>query len=142
MDATSRTQTEVKLAHRGFILAWFCLLFMVHKMNLPLRHVSAQVFVALFVLGTSAILVGFAMRSKLFKIATEAQCHDLHKASESWRSANLVGFCCAINPTIYGVVLKMLGTGWLGPGILFGFGLSFLLLWSPRPLAVSGVQPA
>jgi hypothetical protein len=142
MDAISRTQTEVKSVHRGFILAWFCFLFMVHKMNLPLRDVSARVFVVFCILAASAIVVGFVMRRRFFKLTTEALPHDPRKASQFWRSANFISFCCAINATIYGVVLKSLGSGWLVPGILFGLGLGFLLLWRPRQLAVSDVQPA
>lgn len=142
MDAISRTQTEVKLAYRGFILAWFCFLFMVYKMNLPLRHVSARIFVALPILAAFAIFLGFAMRRRLFELTNEALPHDPSKASQFWRGANFISFCCAINPTIYGVVLKMLGSGWLVPGLLFGLSLGFLLLWRPRQLAVSGVQPA
>jgi len=142
MDATSRTQTEVKSTHRGFILAWFCLLFMVHKMNLSLRDVSAWVFVALCALSASAIGAGFVLRVRLFKLSIEALPHDPRKASQFWRGANFISFCCAINPTIYGVVLKILGSSWLVPGILFGLGLGFLLLWRPRQLAVSDVQPA
>jgi len=141
MDAIPRTQTEVKLVHRGFILAWFCSLFMVHKMNLPLRDVSARVSVVLCILAVSAIAVGFVMRRRFFKLTTEALPHDPRKASQFWRSANFISFCCAMNPTIYGVVLKILGSGWLVPGMLFGLGLGFLLLWRPRQLAVSDVQP-
>jgi hypothetical protein len=139
---TAWAQTEVEWVHRGFILAWFCFLFMVYKMNPARRDISAWVFVALCILATCAILVGFVMRRRLFKLASEALPHDPCKASQFWRGANLISFCCAINPTIYGVVLKILGSGWLVPGILFGLGLGFLLLWRPRQLAVSTIQTA
>jgi hypothetical protein len=139
---TALVQTEVKVVHRGFILAWFCFLFMVYKMNLSLHDVSVWVFVALSVLAACAIVVGFVMRGKLFKLTSNALPNDPRKASQFWRSANFISFSCAMNPTIYGVVLKILGSGWLVPGILFGLGLGFLLLWRPRELAVSTVQPA
>ena len=142
MDAISRTQTEVKMAYRGFVVAWFCFIFMLYKMNLPVRNVSVPVFAALCILSASAIFLGFAMRRRFFKLTTEALPHDPSKASQFWRGANFISLCCAINPTIYAVVLKMLGSGWLVPGILFGVSLGFLLLWRPRQLAVSGVQPA
>jgi hypothetical protein len=135
-------QTEVEWVHRGFILAWFCFLFMVYKMKLSLRDISARVFVGACILTVCAILVGFVMRRRLFKLASEALPHDPCKASQFWRSANFISFCCAINPTIYGVVLKILGSGWLVPGLLFGLGLGFLLLWRPRQLAVSTIQTA
>jgi hypothetical protein len=134
-------QKEVKFVYRGFILSWFCFLFIVHKMNLPLRNVSARVFVTFCILAPVAIVIGFVMRRRLFKLSTEALPHDPRKASQFSRSANYLSSCCALNPAIYGVVLKILGSGWLVPGILFGLGLGFLLLWRPRPLAVSTIQP-
>jgi len=142
MDTISRTQKEVKLVHRVFILAWFCLLFMVHTMSVPLRHVSAWLFVALCILAAYAIFVGFAMRKRYLKRAREALSHDSPKASQFWKSANVISFCSATNPTIYGVVLKIFGSSWLVPGILFGLGLGFLLLWRPRHLSVNDVQLA
>jgi len=111
MDASSRTKSEVGLVYRGFILAWFCFPFMAYKMNLPIRDVSAAAFVALCILAASAL--GFMMRRRFFKLTTEALPHDPRKASQSWRSANFISFCGAISPSIYGVVLKILGSSWL-----------------------------
>jgi len=142
MDAISRKQVEVKLTYRGFILAWFCFLFMVYKMNLPVHDVSARAFVALCVLAAAAIVLGFVMRRRFFKLATDTLPHDPLKASQLWRGANFISFCCAINSTIFGAVLKILGSGWLVSGILFGVSLGVLVLWRPRQLVVSGVQPA
>ena len=92
MHSISKTQAEVKLVHRVYILAWFCFLFMVHKMNLPIRDVSAWVFVVLCILAASAIVVGFVMRRRFFKLTTEALPHDPRKACQFWRSANLISF--------------------------------------------------
>jgi hypothetical protein len=114
---------------------------MVHTMSVPLRHVSAWLFVALCILATYAIFVGFVMRRRFFKRATGALPHDPRKASQFWKSANVISFCSATNPTIFGVVLKILGSSWLVPGILFGLGLGFLLLWRPRQMTVNDVQP-
>jgi hypothetical protein len=140
-NAISGIQTEIELAHVGFMMAWFCLLFTVHKMNPPQRNVSALILLVIAVVGVSVIVFGFVMRKKFFKMSSEAFSSDARKASELWKSANLISFCFALNPPIYGVVLKILGSGWLVPGILFGLGLGFLLLWRPRQLAVSDVQP-
>ena len=104
--ATAWAQPQVEWVHRGFILAWFCFFFMVYKMKLSLRDISAWIFVAACILAVCAILVGFVLRRRLFKLTSEALPHDPRKASQLWRSANLISFCCAINPTIYGVVLK------------------------------------
>src|SRR5579864_4942652 len=45
-DAISKTQTEIELTHIGFLGAWFCIIFMVHKMNFADRSVSSWVLVA------------------------------------------------------------------------------------------------
>lgn len=141
-DATAWVQTEVKVVYCGFILAWFCLFFLVHQINAALRDLSAWVFGAVCILAVCAIQAGFVMRRRFFKLTSEALPRDPSKARQFWRSANFISFCCAMNPTIYGVVLKILGSGWLVPGMLFGLGLGFLLLWRPRQLAVSSAQAA
>jgi hypothetical protein len=133
-DPISKTQTEVELSYVGFIVSWFCFLFVVHKMNLPLRNVSARVFVAFCIFAASAIVVGFMMRSRFFKLSAEALPHDPRKAGHFWRGANFISFCCAINPAIYGVVLKILGSSWYVAGVFFGLSLVFLALWRPREL--------
>jgi hypothetical protein len=142
MDAISRTQTGIKLVYRIFILAWFCFLFILHKINPVPRDVPAGFFVVFCVLAASAIGSGFVMRRKFFKLMAEALPNDPRQASQFWRSANLVSLGCALNPSIYGVVLKIVGSGWLVPGIFFALSLGFLLLWRPRQLAASSVQPA
>jgi hypothetical protein len=99
--------------------------------------------VVAFVFATvCGIASGFRVQKKLFAQSAESFPGDLGKALRLWKAAHSVGFCCAISPTIYGVALRILGSGWLVPGILFGVGLGFLLLWRPRQLAVSDVQPA
>ncbi len=77
-----------------------------------------------FVFATVCVIAsGFRIRKKLFAQSTESLPRDLSKAVRLWKGANLVSFCCALNPPIYGVVLKIAGSGWLVPGILFGLGL-------------------
>jgi hypothetical protein len=142
MDAISTVQTEVTFIHRMFIGSWFCLLFTVNKMNLPFRNVSTGAFLVLLILAAGAIAAGFRTRKPFLKLAAEALPHDPRKANQFWRSANIVSFTCALAPAIYGVVLRILGSGWLVPGALFGLGLCFLFLWRPRQLALSAIQPA
>jgi hypothetical protein len=91
-DPVSKTQTEIELTHVGFLGAWFCMLFMVHKMNLPLRDVSALVFVAFCILAAFVIFLGFVMRRRFFKLTTEALPHDPRKAGQFWKSANVISF--------------------------------------------------
>jgi hypothetical protein len=142
LDATSRTQTIIKFAYAGFIGAWFCLIFIMANMNLSHRGVSFWVLVASVFWAAYAIFTGFILRKKFFRRSTEVLSSDLSKALAFWRTAHFIGFCCAMNLTLPGVILKVLGSGWTVAWIFLGLSLIFLLLWRPRQLAVSAAQPA
>jgi hypothetical protein len=105
---------------------------MIHTMNPPQRIVSALVLVAFAVAAVYAIAVGVVMRKKFFAQSTEVLLADPLKALSRWRTANFIGFSCAMSVTIFGVVLKLFGTGWLVPGIFFAVSLVFFVLWRPR----------
>ena len=141
LDVKSRTQTETKLTYSGFILSWFCFLFFVYKVNSPRRTISAIALVAFCLAAVYVIVIGFVMRKKLFKQSTETISGNPEKALHLWKAANVVGWCCAMNLNVFGVVLKFLGGSWLVLGIFFVMSLGFLLLWRPRPLPVNGVRP-
>jgi len=120
------------VTYSGYIIAWFCFLFIIQWMNPPQRNVSALIVVVFAVAAVCAIAAGFVMRKKLFAQSTEALRGDPHKALSGWKAAHIIGFTCAMNVTIFGVALKFLGTDWLVSGILFAVGLGFLALWRPR----------
>jgi vacuolar-type H+-ATPase subunit I/STV1 len=141
-NAISGTQTEIELAHVGFIFAWFGFLFMAHEMHLPQRSVSAWVFVVVCGFAAYSVVVGFVLRKRFVKQSAEAIPHDPRMANRRWRAANLLSFCSAINLSVCGAALKYFGSDWLLPGIFFGLSLGFLLLWRPCELAVSTGQPA
>jgi hypothetical protein len=109
LDVKSKTQTETKLAYRAFILAWFCFLFFVYKLNFPRRTISAIALVALCLAAVHTIVIGFVMRKKFFKQSTEAFSGNPPKALHLWKAANVIGWCCAMNLTVFGVVLL---SGW------------------------------
>ena len=132
MEARSRTQIELWISYGGFIVAWFWFFLVIEMMKPARRNVSSLVFVAFAVAAVYAITVGFVMRKKLFAQSAKALPADPQKALGRWRAANIIGFSCAINPTILGVVLKFLGASWSVPGIFFAVSLVFLMLWRPR----------
>ena len=115
---------------------------MVHSINPPRRNVSSLVLAAFVLVTVYAAVVGFVLRKKLFRQSTEALPNDLRKALSLWSGAHFIGFSFAMSITIFGVVLKFLGSSWFVVGIFFGLSLVFLLLWRPRQLDVSGGQPA
>jgi hypothetical protein len=125
-------QTKVCVTYGGYIGARCSFLFMIHFMNPDRRHVSPLVFAGFAVAAVYAITVGLVMRKKLFAKSAEALRSDPRKAFNQWEAANIIGFSCAMNPTIFGVALKFIGASWLVPGILFAVGLGFLVLWRPR----------
>jgi len=133
LTATSVFRPDIKTLYVGFVVSWFCFIFMLHEMNLPHRRVSLPVLIVLGVISPVLVIVdGFVLRRTLFRQSAEALPHDPLKASERARGANLISFCCALSPAIFGAVLRFLGTDWSLPGILFGVSLIFLLLWRPN----------
>jgi hypothetical protein len=141
-DAISKTQTEIEVAHVGFLVAWSCLLFMVHKMNFPGHGASSWPLVA-FVLATAfAIWAGFVMRKTLFKKSADAFAGSEGEALRHWRGAHFIGFTHAMSIAVFGAVLKFLGSTWYVAGLFFGLSLGLLLLWRPRHMAISDAQPA
>lgn len=141
-DTVAKTQTEIELVHISFLGAWFCLLFMVHSMNPPVRSVSVWVLAAIVLASVYVVLVGFVTRKRIFKRSSEALPGELSAALKFWKSAQVIGFCFAMNLALFGFALKFLGSNWLVPGILFGLSLVFLVLWGPRQMAGSGAQQA
>jgi hypothetical protein len=132
LEAGSRMQTELRMVYGSFIGAWFCFPYMIHMMNPARRNVSSPVFVAFAAATVYAITAGFAMRKKFFAQSAEALPSDPRKAFDKWKTANIIGFTSAMNPTIFGAALKFIGASWLIPSILFAVGLGLLVLWRPR----------
>ena len=140
MDAGALT--GLKTIYFGHIVAWFCFLFVVSKINPPQRDVSVLVLGVLVVAAVTTMVIGFVTRNKLVKLSAEALASDSPKARGFWKSANLIAFSCATSVAVYGVVLKMLGSSWRMAGIFFGLSFGLLLFWRPRQLAASGAEPA
>jgi hypothetical protein len=142
LDAISRTQTEIKLVYFGHFLALFGFLFMIHSMNRPQRSVSKWFLVGFALATVYAITAGYLLRKRLFKQSVEALPGNVRKAVGLWRGAHFIGFSYAMSIAIFGVALRFLGSSWYVAGTFFCLSLGFLLLWRPRQLAVSDVQPA
>jgi hypothetical protein len=127
----SKTRTHIWVIYSSYIVSWFCFLFMIRTMNPPRRTVSPLVLAAFAGAAIYAIVSGFVMRKKFLVQSTEVVRSDPSKAASQWRMAHSIGFSCAMSVTILGVALKLLGTGWLLPGMFFAVSLGFLVLWRP-----------
>jgi len=141
-DPISKTQTQIKLHHVGFLLAWLCVLFMVNKMNLRQRTVSSGLLVAFGLATAAAVWSGFVLRKTLFKKSAEAFPSNVGEALKHWKGAHFISFNNAMSIAVLGAVLKFIGGSWYVAGIFFGLGLVFLLLWGPRQMAANGAQIA
>jgi hypothetical protein len=134
-DPISKTQTQIKVRHVGYLLAWLCVLFMVHKMNLRQRTVSPELLVAFVFATAAAIWSGFVMRKTFFKKSADALPNNVGEALNRWKGAHLIGFNNAMSIAVLGAVLKFIGSSWYVAGIFFGLSMVFLLLWGPRQMA-------
>ena len=137
MNLTPRTQQEIKTVYAAFIFAWFAILFILHEMNLSRHDIAPWVWIVVVAAAISAIAAGYVIRKKFFKLSNQVLGSDPGKARGHWRAANLIGLNSALSVTFYGAVLKLLGSGWLVPGIFFGVSLGLLVLWRPRELDVA-----
>jgi hypothetical protein len=138
-DPISKTQTQIKVRHMVYLLAWLCVLFMVHTMNLRQRTVSSGLLVAFVFATAAAIWSGFVLRKTLFKKSVDALPNNVGEALNRWKGAHLIGFNNAMSIAVFGAVLKFMGTSWYVAGIFFGLSLVFLLLWGPRQMAAQTV---
>jgi len=141
-DPTSKAQTQIELRHMGFLLAWLCVLFMVHKMNLRQRTVSSGLLVVFVFATAAAIWSGFALWKTLFKKSADALPNNVGEALKHWKGAYIIGFNNAMSIAVFGAVLKFIGSSWYVAGIFFGLSLVFLILWRPRPMVTNSAQLA
>jgi len=125
-----------------YLLAWLCVLFMVHKMNLGQRTVPLGLLVVFVLATAAAVWSGFVLRQTLFKKSADALPNNLGEALKHSKAAHLIGFNNAMSIAVLGAVLKFMGSNWYVAGIFFGLSLVFLLLWAPRPMATNSGQPA
>ena len=138
-DPISKTQTQIKVRHMVYLLAWLCVLFLAHKMNLRQRTVSSGLLVSLVFATAAAIWSGLVLRKTLFKKSVDALPNNVGEALNRWKGAHLIGFNNAMSIAVFGAVLKFMGTSWYVAGIFFGLSLVFLLLWGPRQMAAQTV---
>jgi hypothetical protein len=134
-DPISKTQTQIKIRHIFYLLAWLGVLFMVHEMNLRQRTVSSGLLVAFVFASAAAIWSGIRLRKTLFKKSVDALPNNVGEALNRWKGAHLIGFNNAMSIAVTGAVLKFMGSSWYVAGIFFGLSLAFLLLWGPRQMA-------
>ena len=131
-NAISGTQTEIELAHVGFIFAWFFFIFMVQKMNLPHRSVSSWALVAIVFAAVCVVANGFVMRKKLFRLSTESLPGDFGKALRRWKGAHFISFSNATVIAILGAALKFLGVVSARDTFRLELGLSFVVETPPN----------
>ena len=135
-DPISKTQTQIKVRHTVYLLAWLIVLFMLHTMNLRQRTISSWLLVAFVFATTATIWSGFVLRKTFFKKSADALPNNVGEALKRWKGAHLIGFNNAMSIAVLGAVLKFIGSSWYVyvAGIFFGLSMVFLLLWGPRQM--------
>jgi hypothetical protein len=134
LDSKPKAERKMWVVFGAHVFAWFSYGFMLRLLDTPTRHVSSWVPLGLAAGAVYSIVVGLVMRRKFFAVPTDGVAVDSSRVLNRWRVGNFTGFACATTITLLGFALKILGSTWLLPGIFFGVGLGFLLLWRPRPL--------
>jgi hypothetical protein len=130
----------VKFVYGCYLFSWFEIIYMIHIMNRPQRNVSAWIPTAFVLSSVYVIILGFKLRKRLFKKSAEKFPSDAPKALALWKGAQYIGFTYASCISLFGAVLKFLGSNWYLPGIFFGLSLSLLLFWAPRQRDVGSAQ--
>ena len=87
----------------------------------------------------AVIGVGFFLRARKVTVPAERlrTSPEDTAALSAWRSGQIISFTLAESVTLFGFVLKLLGSTWSVAGIFFAVGIFLLLLWTPK-LDVTG----
>lgn len=134
LDEKSKAERKTWVVYGAYVFTWFCYLFILRSLNTQTRPVSTWLLVSIAAATVYSGVVGFVMRRKFFVIAAEGVGADSAAVIRRRWLGNITGFSCATTIALLGFALKILGSSWLAPGVLFGAGLALLLLWRPRPL--------
>ena len=137
VEDRSKAERKMSVVYGAHVFAWFSYGFILRSLKIPTRHVSAWVPPGLAAAAVYSVVVGFVMPRKFFVVPAEGVVVDSSRVINRWRVGNSTRFACATTITLLGFTLKIIGSTWLLPGIFFGVGLGFLLLWRPRPLPLS-----
>ena len=127
---------RIQLVHFAFIGTWLLFLLMFKflppiQASLPLYVPAAMGFACL-----TDVTIGFVRRASHIAQATEILRNDPENRAglAKWRVANIVSFAFAETATLFGFILRLLGTSWNIAGIFYGIGLLLLILWTPRKI--------
>jgi len=135
MGAREKTLLEVRVIHVAFVITWFLFVFVLQVVLKPAVKAVEPVMVgALALAAFSSVSVGWTMRGKMLGLSAEALRRDPDDGAGlgQWRAANVLSFAFAETPTLFGLLLKVLGADWAVAGWLFAGGLILLVLWTPR----------
>jgi hypothetical protein len=135
MEKTFRT---IRIVHFAFLWAWFLLLVALKFIGTTQASAPAYLPALLGLVSVTDITIGFFRRSRYLSDAAKAFQIDPESPAGlgNWRVANLLSFVFAQTISLFGFVLKFLGSSWNIAAIFFGAGLLLLIIWTPRKIQV------
>jgi len=126
---------QLRLIHGAFILSWLLFYFADGLHHSPVDKLTGMtVPLAVGVAALSSISVAQTLRQKLVIAPAEELARQPDNAAllQRWRSGNIMQFAFAESVTLFGLVLRLLGTSWPVAAPFFAVGLLMLLLNAPR----------
>ncbi|HWZ98384.1 MAG TPA: hypothetical protein VN025_11540 [Candidatus Dormibacteraeota bacterium] len=135
-----KTLQQVRVLHAMFVVTWFLFIVVIKFIQTGPSAGTVPAFFP-FALGfvcVSEIGVALFLRERFIASAETVLRVDPENqpAMAKWRTGNLLSFCFAETITLFGLLLKLLGSQWKVAAIFFATGLLLLLLWTPRKMQV------
>ena len=133
-----KTFRAIRIVHFAFIWAWFLLLVALKFIGQTQATPAPYLPAILVVVSVTDAAIGYFRRSKYLADAAKAFQIDPESPAglRNWRVANVLSFVFAQTISLFGFVLKFLGSSWNIAGIFFGVGLLLLIIWTPRKIQV------
>ena len=126
---------QLRLIHGSFILSWFLFILLTVYIIHPADKLTGMTLpLVLGVAALSSISVAQTLRQRLVVAPAEELARHPGNAVllQRWRSGNIVQFVFAESLTLFGLVLRLLGSNWPVAAPFFAVGLLMLLLSAPR----------
>jgi len=135
MTIAQRTLQAARVIHLGLLiaaLAYLALPLLVGAPKTtvpPAALVAAMGFVAVSALGAASFIRARLVQPAGEKLATNPEDDG---AARQWRTGVIISLVFCESVTLFGFVLRLIGSSWNVCGIFYAVGIFFLLAWRPK----------